>query len=69
MYKEYLETLYHRLDVHSLTSGVSGSAQKAYPSYDEALRVYNDLKRRGLVHVNRQRGDEELHGPLEDAMQ
>jgi hypothetical protein len=55
--------------VQSLTSGVSGNCQKSYPTYDEALDVYQDLKARGLIRIIRNRGDESLFGPVEDAME
>lgn len=55
--------------VHSLTSGVSGSCQKSYVTYDEALGVYRDLKANGLIRVVRDRGDESVFGPIEDAVE
>jgi hypothetical protein len=65
---EMLETL-NRLYVHSLTSGVSGSCQESFKTYDEALYLYTDAKRRGIVRLVRDPGDEEIFGPVEDAMQ
>ena len=55
--------------VHKLTSGVSGSCQKSYATYDEARGVYLDLKEQGLVRVVRDPGDDVAFGLLEDAVQ
>jgi hypothetical protein len=55
--------------VHSLTSRVSGSCQKSYTTYDEALDVYRDLKACGIVRVVREPGDEITFGPIEEAVE
>ena len=36
--------------------------------YNEALDVYRELKANGIVRIIRNRGDEALFGPVEDAM-
>ena len=59
----------NRLYVQSLTSGVSRNCQKSYATYDEALDVYQDLKASGLLRVVRNRGDDHLFGPVEDAIE
>jgi hypothetical protein len=38
-------------------------------TYDEALGVYRDLKANGLIRVVRDRGDESVFGPIEDAVE
>lgn len=64
----YLFQLLNRPYVQSITSGVSGNCQKSYTTYDEAWEVYQDLKASGLVRIIRNRGDEDLFGPVEDAI-
>lgn len=59
----------YRPYVQSITSGVSGNCQKSYPTYDEALEDYLDLKARGLIRIVRNRGDENVFGPIENAVQ
>jgi Caulimovirus viroplasmin len=55
--------------VQSLTSGVTGGCQKSYPTYNEALSVYREIKGKGLVQIIRDPGDEIFFGSIEDAMQ
>ncbi|KAH9956389.1 hypothetical protein BGW80DRAFT_1130732, partial [Lactifluus volemus] len=47
---------------------LSRNCQKSYATYDEALGVYQDLKVNGLVRIVRNRGDENIFGPVEDAV-
>ena len=58
-----------RLDVQSMTSGVSGNCHVSFTSYEEALSSYNDLKAKGRVRVVRMYGDEKEFGPLSEAIQ
>jgi len=55
--------------VQSLTSGASGSCQKSYSTYDEALSIYQGIKAKGLVRIIRDPGDEVFFGRIEDAIQ
>jgi hypothetical protein len=55
--------------VQSLTFGVSGSCQKSYATYNEALNIYQELKASGLVRIARNCGDENFFGPVEDAIE
>jgi hypothetical protein len=50
-------------------SEVSGSCQKFYMTYDEALDVYCNLKANNPVRIDRDSGDDISFGPVEDAMQ
>jgi hypothetical protein len=68
-YPYYDLSVPNRPYVQSLTSGVSGNCQKSYATYDEALGVYQDLKVNGLVRIVRNRGDENIFGPVEDAVE
>lgn len=60
---------WNRPYVQSLTSGVSGNCHKSYVTHDEALRVYQEMKAKGLVRVIRDPGDEYHFGSIEDAVQ
>ena len=55
--------------MQSLTSGASGSCQKSYSTYDEALSIYQGIKAKGLVRIIRDPGDEVFFGRIEDAIQ
>lgn len=54
---------------HSLTSGVAGNCFKSYQTYEEAWEVYLDLKKKGVLKVVRNVGDDVVFGSLENAIQ
>ena len=55
--------------IQSLTSGVCGNCHVLYSSYEEALSVYSDLKKKDLLKIIRVSGDETLFGPLSKTIQ
>lgn len=71
-YRSFVLIIYSGLNrplVQSYTSGVSGSCQKSYSTYEEAFEVYEDLKEKNLLQVLRVPGDEAIFGRIEDSMQ
>ena len=61
--------LIYRDNVYCYIDGVSGACFKGFLTHEQAAKFYLEAKKKGLVSVVRDPGDELSFGPLSDAMQ
>lgn len=55
--------------VEPLVRGVHGARHKSFPTYSLAQEFYCGAKTLGKVRIVRDPGDEEIYGPMSDAIQ
>lgn len=62
-------SLVNRVYVFPIVENVSGALYKSFSTHLEALEYYKAKKAEGLVNIARDPGDDEVFGPIEDAIQ
>lgn len=55
--------------VESLIRGVHGAHHKSFPTYTLAREYYYGVKTFGKVRIVRDPGDDEIYGPMSNAIQ
>jgi hypothetical protein len=58
-----------RDNVELLIRYVSNARHRSFPTFDKAVAYYLDAKRRNLVRIVRDCGDDDIYGPINAAVQ
>jgi len=58
-----------RDNIEPLIHYVSNARHKSFPTYEKAVEYYLDAKRRNLVRIVRDHGDDNIYGPINAAVQ
>ena len=58
-----------RDNVLPLIRYVSDARHKSFPTFEKAVAYYLDAKRRNLVRIVRDPGDDDIYGPINAAVQ